>query len=66
MTNLTDKYDVRSNHSNRIMKKALGPIKSFFLKKWAILALFFVYFRLFNQTIQFLQQISMKNVVTIK
>ena len=48
------------------MKKALGPIKSFFLKKWAILALFFVYFRLFNQTIQFLQQISMKNVVTIK
>jgi len=28
--------------------------------KWAILGLFFDYFRLFNQTLQFLQQINVK------
>ena len=33
-----------------------------FFKKWAILGLFFVYFRLFKQTLQFLQQINVKNV----
>ena len=31
-----------------------------FLKKWAIPDLFLVYFRLFKQTIQFLQQIDVK------
>ena len=30
--------------------------------KWAILGLFFIYFRLFKQTLQFLQQINVKNV----
>ena len=30
------------------------------LKKWANPGLFFVYFRLFKQTIQFLQQINVK------
>ena len=33
-----------------------------FFKKWANPGLFFVYFRLFKQTIQFLQQINVKNV----
>ena len=28
------------------------------VKKWAILGLFFVYFRIFKQTLQFLQQIN--------
>ena len=32
----------------------------------AIPGLFFVYFRLFKQTLQFLQQIYMKNVMTIQ
>ena len=32
-----------------------------FLKKWAIPGPFFVYFRLFKQTLQFLQQIYVKN-----
>ena len=36
------------------------------LKKWSILGLFFVYFRLFKQTLQFLQQIYVKNVMTIQ
>ena len=31
-----------------------------FLKKWANPGLFFVYFRLFKQTLQFLQQINVK------
>ena len=31
-------------------------------KIWAIPGLYFVYFRLFNQTLQFLQQINVKNV----
>ena len=33
-----------------------------FFKKWANPGLFFVYFRLFKQTLQFLQQINVKNV----
>ena len=37
-----------------------------FLKNWAILCLFFVYFRLFKQSLQFLQQINVKNVMTIQ
>ena len=32
----------------------------FFKKKWANPGLFFVYFRLFKQTLQFLQQINVK------
>ena len=32
------------------------------LLKWAILGLFFVYFYIFKQTLQFLQQINVKNV----
>ena len=32
-----------------------------FFKRWAILGLFFIYFRLFKQTLQFLQQIIAKN-----
>ena len=38
--------------------------KQFF--KWANPGLFFIYFRLFNQTIQFLQQINVKNVKSIR
>ena len=33
-------------------------VQSFF--KWAILSIFFVYFRLFGQTLQLLQQINVK------
>ena len=33
-----------------------------FLKKWANPGLFSVYFRLFKQTLKFLQQINVKNV----
>ena len=33
-----------------------------FLNEWAIPGLFFVYFRLFKQTLQFSQQINVKNV----
>ena len=49
-----------------------GPFKkyltliSFFLKKWAIHGLFFIYFRLFKQTLQFLQQIYVENVMYIQ
>ena len=45
-----------------IKKIWTSKTKSIFLKKWAIPGLFFVYLRLFKQTLQFLQQISMKNV----
>ena len=33
--------------------------------KWAILGLFLVYFRLFKQTLQILQQINVKNVHSV-
>ena len=36
--------------------------RSLFYKQWAILGLFFVYFCLFKQTLQFLQEINVKNV----
>ena len=32
---------------------------------WAIAGLFFVYFRLFKQTLQFIQQINVKNVFPV-
>ena len=32
-----------------------------FFKKWANTRLVFIYFRLFKQTIQFLQQLNVKN-----
>ena len=35
---------------------------NYFFQKWAILGLFFVHFRLFKQTFQFLKQINVKNV----
>ena len=38
----------------------MGQQKDIFLKKWAILGLFFVYFRLFKPTLQFLKQIYVK------
>ena len=34
-----------------------------FFKKWANPGLFFVYFCLFKQALQFLQQINVKNVI---
>ena len=34
--------------------------------KWGILGLFFVYFRLFKQTAQFLKQNNVKNVMSIQ
>ena len=34
----------------------------FFKKKWVLLGLFFVYFRISKQTLQFLQQMNVKNV----
>ena len=34
----------------------------FLYKKWAITGLFFIYFRHFKHTLQFLQQINLKNV----
>ena len=34
----------------------------FFLKKWTIPGLFFIYFRLLSETMQILQQINLKNV----
>ena len=37
-----------------------------FLKEWAILGRFFIYFRLFKQILQFLQQIYVKNVRSIQ
>ena len=36
-------------------------LHDFFYLKWAILGLFYVYFCLFTQTLQFLQQINVKN-----
>ena len=39
--------------------------KKFFLKKWANPGLFFIYFRLFKQTLKILQQISEKMFVLI-
>ena len=40
--------------------KAIPNRNLLFLKKWVILGLFFAYFRLFKQTLQFLQQINVK------
>ena len=40
----------------------LCSIYIIFLKKWANPGLFFIYFRLFKHTLQFLQQINVKNV----
>ena len=39
-----------------------GTVNVHFLKKWANPGLFFVYFRLFKQTLQLLQQINVKHV----
>ena len=39
-----------------------GMTGAIFLIKWAIPGLFFIYFCLFKQTLQFLQQIYVKNV----
>ena len=36
-----------------------------FFKKWANPGLFFIYFRLFQRTLQFLQQINVKNVLLV-
>ena len=36
--------------------------KIYFLKKWSIISLFFIYFCLFKQTLQSLQQINVENV----
>ena len=43
-------------------RKKIGKILlvTFFLKKWANTGLFFIYFRLFKQTLQFLQQTNVK------
>ena len=43
-------------HSKKLDFKCLV-----FLKKWANTRLVFIYFRLFKQTIEFLQQLNVKN-----
>ena len=52
-----------------VCKAVLGFVKKIYFelnivlfKKWAIPGLFFVFFRIFKQTLQFLQQIHVKNV----
>ena len=44
------------------MEVCLYRNEQFFLKKRVIPSLFFIYFRLLKQTLQFLQQINVKNV----
>ena len=44
-----------------IQQKTRSFLKEFFFKKWANPGLFFM-FGLFKQTIQFLQQINVKNI----
>ena len=45
-----------------LLKRFILSLTLCFFKKWAIPGLFFVYFRIFKQTLQFLQQIHVKNV----
>ena len=54
------------NRKNKYFLKAFITFSVCFFKKWAILGLFFVYFCLFKQTCQFLQQIYVKNVMNIQ
>ena len=44
------------------LRLPIAHLKTTLFKKWAIPGLFFVYFRLFKQTLIFLQQMNMKNV----
>ena len=46
-------------HSSQIL---IAYLSQYLFKKWANLGLFFIYFRLFKHTLQFLQQINVKNV----
>ena len=56
-------YDYQGKNYRNICSH-LSEIYVFF-KKWAILGLFYVYFCIFKQTLQFLQQITEKNVYPV-
>ena len=56
----------REGNLARASEMFLSQLPLTIFLKWAILGLFFVYFHLFKQTLQFLQHICVKNVMSIK